>query len=119
MARASITVQTGTGKYPTVALLDPFALTACDATNFNQCDFTGREILIVRNSSTDTAYDFTLESVSSDRTGRTGNLLKEIPFGEHLIIPPLGVDGFRQADGKLYFTAENAAILVGVVRMAG
>jgi hypothetical protein len=118
MARASITVQTGTGKYPTLAQLDPFAFTACDASNFNECDFTGREVIIAYNSSADTAYDFTVESLASQRTGRTLNLVKEIPFGEHIVIGPLGVDGFRQANGKLYFTAENAAILVGIVRLA-
>lgn len=118
MARTALTVQTGTGKYPTATQLDPFALVAGDATDGNECDFTGREIIVAYNSSVDTAYDLTINSVASQRTGRTGNLVKEIPFGEHLIIPPLGVDGFRQANGKLWIDVENAAILIGIVRMA-
>lgn len=117
MPRTALTVQTGTGKYPTAAQLDPFALTAGDATDGNECDFTGREIIVVRNSSADTAYDFTVKSVASQRTGRTGDLVKEIPFGEVLVIPPLGVDGFYQAGGKLWIDVENAALLIGIVRM--
>lgn len=118
MPRVEITVQTGTGKYPTLAQLDPFAFTACHATDLNECDFTGREVIIAYNSSADTNYDFTVESLASQRTGRTLNLVKEIPFGEHIVIGPLGVDGFAQTGNKLYFTAENAAILVGIVRLA-
>ena len=117
MARQTITVRTGTGKYPTSAQLDPFALTAADATNYEQCAYTGREVIIAHNSSADTAYDVTIESVASQRTGRTGNLVVEVPFGEHVVIGPLGLDGFKQTDGKLYFRGENAAILFGVVRL--
>lgn len=116
MARQSHTVQAGAGKYPTAALLDPFPLVAADATNFEQCDFTGTEIIFARNSSADTAYDVTIESLASGRTLRTGDLVKEVPFGEVIFIGPLGLDGFRQVGNKLFFKGENAAILFGVYR---
>lgn len=117
MARQVHTVRNGTGKYPTSAQLVPFALLAADDTNYEQCDFTGRETIIAYNSSTDTAYDVTIESVASNRTGRSGNLVVEVPFGEIVHIGPLGLDGFKQSDGKLYFQGEDAAILFGVVRL--
>jgi hypothetical protein len=74
MPRKQIPVITPLGPYPgTVAAnaLD-FVFTTADNTNFDQFNFTGRELILVRNS-TGGALTFTLESVADDK-GRTGDI---------------------------------------------
>lgn len=117
MARQSHTVQTGSGKYPTTASLTALTWLAANAVDFEQVDFSGREILLARNTSADTAYNVTVTSVASVRTARTGNIVKSLAFGAQLPIGPLGIDGWRQSNGKLYFAGANAAIEFAVVRL--
>lgn len=115
MARVTHTAQAGTGKYPTT--LTALTFTAADAVNFEQTLHTGRELIVVRNSHGSTAYDFTLTSVASNATGRTGTEVVELAAGAIHVVGPLGIDGWRQSDGMLYFAGENAAILFAVVRI--
>ena len=117
MARQVHEHQIGSGKYPILTALDALTWTAADASNFEETEYSDRVIIVARNTSTDTAYDVTITSVASSKTGRTGTLVKELAFGEQLIIGPLGADGWRQSDGNLYFAGENADIEFAVVRL--
>lgn len=117
MARQTHTHQTGSGKYPVLADLDALTFLAADTTNFEETEYGDRVIIVARNFSADTAYDVTLTSVASSKTGRTGTLVKELAFGDQIIIGPLGADGWRQSDGTLHFAGENAAIKFAVVRL--
>lgn len=114
MARANINAQQAPGSidYDGVVL----SYTACDATNFNETSLTGREMLIVKNTSADTAYDFTIESIA-DALGRTKDIFIEIPFGVSRMFGPMKLAGWKQSGGKLFFKAENLAIQVAVVRV--
>lgn len=115
MARTTIAAVDGTGKYPTS--LTALTLTAADASNGNQTVHTGNFVLFAINTHASTPYDVTLTSAASSRTGRTADIVKEIAAGEVLIIGPLGLDGYRQTDGYLYFSGENAAVKFAVVRV--
>jgi hypothetical protein len=75
---------------------------------FEQVPYTGKEIILARNVSPDTALDVTITSSASTRTGRTGDITKEVGFGEQIVIGPLGVDGWQQADKMLYFAGEDS-----------
>jgi hypothetical protein len=109
MPRQTHTVQTGTGKYPVLADVDELVWLAADPDgNFEEVEFTGREIILARNVSPDTALDVTITSAASSRTGRTGNIVKEVGFGEQICIGPLGTDGWKQSDGMLYFAGEDS-----------
>lgn len=68
MARKQIPVITPLGPYPGVISAGQltFVFTTADSVNFDQFNFTGRELIIVRNS-TGGALTFTLESVADDR----------------------------------------------------
>jgi hypothetical protein len=74
MARKQIPIILPLGPYPgTVAAnaLD-FVFTTADSSNFDQFNFTGRELIIVRNSTGGT-LTFTLESTVDDK-GRLGDI---------------------------------------------
>lgn len=117
MARQTHEHQTGSGKYPVLADLDALTFLAADPVNFEETEYGDRVIIIARNVSADTAYDVTITSVASSKTGRTGTLVKELGFGEILPIGPLGADGWRQSDGTLHFAGEAADIEFAVVRL--
>jgi len=117
MARQAHTHQTGTGKYPVLADLGELTWLAADAAEFEQTEYHDRVVILARNVSADTDYDVTITSVASSLTGRTGTLTFELPFGETMLIGPLGADGWRQSNGQLYFAGENAAIEFAVVRL--
>lgn len=117
MARQVHAHQAGSGKYPVLADLDALTWTAADVANFEETEYGDRVVILARNVSADTAYDVTITSIASSKTGRTGTLVKELAFGAQLIIGPLGADGWRQSDGNLYFAGENADIEFAVVRL--
>lgn len=100
--------------YPTAGT--EFAFVAGDAVNGNHiAGFTGREILLVQNSSADTAYDLTITS-TPDQLGRTGDFAESIPFGEFRAIA-LAVKGWRQTDRSVLINVANAALKVAVLRL--
>ena len=74
MARQVQPVITPKGPFPgTVAALAlDYAFTAADASNFDTFAFTGRELILVENT-TGGALTFTLES-AADPQGRTGDI---------------------------------------------
>lgn len=117
MARQSHTVQVGTGPYPVLADVDVLTWLAADVANFEEFAYTGKEVILARNVSADTNFDVIITSLASSRTNRTGTITKEVPFGEQIIIGPLGNDGWRQTDGTLHFAGEDASIEFAVVRL--
>lgn len=117
MARVTLVAQEKSFKYPLLADLSVLTWTASDAVNFEQTVFSGKETILAWNTSADTAYNVTITSSASARTARTGTLVKSVAFGTILAVGPLGIDGWKQSDGKLYFAGENAAVLFAVVRL--
>lgn len=117
MVRTAVTTTTAPGAYG--GAWTELTLAAGDVANGNDFTLTGREILVMYNSSADTAYYVTLTSVAAAGTNRTGDITEvDIPFGEYHIFGPIGLDGWQQTDGKFYVNVENAAILLGVIRLS-
>ena len=115
MARQAVTVVSGTSKYPTAAVL--LTQTAADATNFEYITLAGNEVLIVWNSGA-TGRTFTITSLA-DSHNRTGDITTQaIAADEHFAFGPLGLDGWRQTNGQLYFQASHAEVKWMVYRLA-
>lgn len=116
MARTTHTAAVGTGKYPTA----PVSLTwvAADATNKEETVHTGTEIIMLRNSGA-TPRVCTITSVADSRN-RTGDITFTLAAagsaGYEKAIGPLGIEGFQQTNGKIYFEAAHAEVLVAVYR---
>jgi len=112
MARTIHTAAVGTGKYPTA----PVALTwvAADATEKERTVHTGTEIIFMKNSGS-TTRSCTITSVADSRN-RTGDITFTLATGAEKAIGPLGIEGFRQTDGYLYFEAAHAEVLIAVYR---
>jgi hypothetical protein len=89
--------------------------TAADPTDKEQFTVTGREVLLIRNTSADTPYHATITSVD-DPFGRSEDISAvDIPFGDTVVWGPTRLEGWQQSDGNLYLEAENAAIEFAVV----
>ncbi len=115
MARTALTPITAPGSYG--GTWTEITWTAADASNFNSFSLTGRELLLIYNSSADTGYDVTLTSVD-DRYGRSENVgPTEVAFGDYMMFGPIALEGWQQTDGSFYLTAENAAIKFAVIRL--
>lgn len=82
-----------------------------------QIAITGRELLLIRNTSADTPYYVTIESVN-DRFGREEDITQvDIAFGATVVWGPVALEGWQQTDGFLYLEAENTAIEYAVVAL--
>lgn len=112
MAQTAIVPIELSSLYPTA--MDTLTFTPGDVANGNKFQLTGREIILVRNVSVDTDFDFTVPS-TPDSLGRTGDLVDTVPFGATMICM-LGVRGWKQDDGQLYMTVEDASLEIAVVR---
>lgn len=90
------------------------ALTACDATNFEQYASTGRELVFVYNSGAG-ARTITFTS-APDELGRTGDITTySLAAGEYAVFGPFPVRGWRQSNGYMYLQGSHAEVKVGVV----
>lgn len=90
--------------------------TAADPSNGNRCICTGRELLIFRNSGA-TGRTFTVTSVA-DGQRRTGDVTTySLGAGETAAFWVGSVDGWKNADGHVYFSASHAEVLISVVRI--
>ena len=115
MARQAVAITSGTTRYPTAAV--ELTQTAADATNKEYITLAGDEILIVWNSGS-TARTFTITSVA-DSHNRSGDITDQaIDADEHFAFGPLGLDGWRQTNGQLYFEASHAEVIWMVYRLA-
>lgn len=117
MARVTLTPNAVTGKFPTVGVT--ITETAADASLLNQCKATGREILIARNTHATDAKTVTVTSVAHPVTGRSGDITASLAAGVSITFGPLAPEGWRQADGYLYFQGETADIVFQVLQVAG
>lgn len=93
-------------------------LTAASVAGFEQTAFTGQELVIAHNSDVTNPYTVTVESIADADLGRTGDITTySLAAAEVGVFGPFPSNGWRQADGMLYFKGSNAAILFGVVRI--
>lgn len=96
---------------------------AGDASNNNDVVLTGREIVLVRNTSTGNARTVTVPSVACPH-GRTGDITAEslalsADFANQIVhvLPLFKTDGWRQSDGKLYINPSHAELVIAVLRL--
>jgi hypothetical protein len=92
-------------------------MTAADTVNNEQVTLTGNELVIAHNTDGVNPYTVTVSSVVDDM-GRDGDISAySLAAGEYGVFGPLGIEGWRQSDGKLYFEGSNAAIKFGVIKL--
>ncbi len=124
MAKTTIAAQTPKtlGSLPLAANSADMTWTAASGTgaNGNQTPYTGREILLAKNVSTDTARTVTIES-APDASGREGDVTAySIGFGETAFFDPRSMpdgDWRQDADGMLYFEGSTSDIQFAVLRV--
>lgn len=115
MPRQTLTKTTAPGAYSGAWTAVTF--TAAIFADKEQFALTGRELLLIRNTSADTAYYVTITSVD-DPTGRSRDITTiDIAFGATVVWGPTKVDGWKQTDGNLYLEAENTAIQYAVITL--
>lgn len=109
MARIQIDVQTLTSAYPITADgADVPTFEAMDATEGNYYRATGREVFLVRNTSEDTALDFTIKG-QPDAIGRTADTVHEIAFGTEAMYF-IGTKGYRKANRTTELDTEDPGL---------
>lgn len=114
MARTALTVIDCPTKWATVPI--EVTWTAADNANGNEFDFTGCELLLVRNDNVG-AQTVTVSSVA-DSYGRTGDQTKNIPSGDYYVFgAPFPAMGWEQADQKIYVDAGAADVYLAVIRI--
>ena len=113
MARAAIVRTAAVGPYTGDFTEVVFA--AGNVAEGNYLTLTGREILLMWNTSADTAYYVTIDSVD-DQFGRQEDITElDIAFGDIEMFGPINMAGWAQSNGQLYVNVENAAILLGCI----
>jgi hypothetical protein len=90
------------------------AMTAADAANFEEVAHTGRQVILYRNSGA-TPRIVTVSSVAHSQVPRTGDFSDTVAAGEMHVSPMFPVDGWRQTNGKLYFSGAHAEVLFSVI----
>jgi hypothetical protein len=90
--------------------------TAADVGNSNSVPLTGAEIVIAQN--TDAAiHNVTISSVG-DAKGRKGDITTDpVAANSSKVYCRHSVDGWRQTDGNLYLSADNALIKFCVLQL--
>lgn len=117
MPRQQLTKTAFTGPYPAAAAV--LTETAEDITNHTAVAITDKTVVVIHNTHASTTYTYTVTSSADALHGRSGDIsaVNLLP-GKIAIIGPLGLDGWRQTDGNLYLTANNAAVLFGAYETA-
>jgi hypothetical protein len=116
MPRATINPNICLGAYPAAGVT--LSWTAADPANDHQCAFTGKEMILARNTGA-TPHNVTITS-AVDTRGRTKDITNEsLAAGSvHMFGPFSQPEGWKQAsDGMLYFEADHAEIEFAVVRL--
>lgn len=124
MAKTTIAAQVpkSVAALPLVANAADFLWTAASGTgaNGNQTLYTGREIILAKNASADTARTVTLTS-APDASGRSGDVTAySLGFGEYAAFDPRSMpvgDWKQDADGMLYFEGSTSDIKFAVLRV--
>ncbi len=89
--------------------------TACDVANGNDVAIpAGKQLLLTAHNTGGSPYDFEVTSQPDTIFGRTGDIAVELAAGERRVFR-LTRNGWVDGNGKLYFLAEYAAIVVTAV----
>jgi len=116
MARTDLTpyaLLSGKNAYPKQVLTQA----AADIVNQNAIPHTGKEIILAKNSSGG-ALTVTITSIADSVQGRTGDITAaSLAASELALFGPYPVDGWRQADNRLYLQASGVGILFTVLRL--
>src|SRR5688500_7395357 len=117
MPRVTMTAVEALGPYATDGPNLPMVAATPGAGNGQQVAFPGREIIIARNCGA-VARQVTITSTADSRN-RTGNIVDSLAAGEtHFYGPFTSHEGWRQAvGGWLFFEADHAEVLFGVIRL--
>lgn len=115
MARATLTKTTPLGKRTDKYTANAADLTmaAANVSDKNQFVASGKDLVFAHNTSGASAYTITI-----DHTGSDDITAYSLGIGEYAIFGPLELDGWCQADVKVYLEASNAAILFGVIDLS-
>lgn len=111
MPRTSLNTTAAPSKWSTAGAA--VTMTAADTGNGNQFTSSGNDLLLVQNTGGVT-YTVTISSVA-DPYGRTGDVTTQnVAAGEirAFWLPALG---WQQSDGKIYVSANNAAVKFGIL----
>lgn len=115
MARTDLPIEPAPGAAPLTA--EVLTWTAADVTNGNQFAFTGRELLLVRNVGAAT-YTVTFQAIAvAGRQDPQHNTAINVTAGAYVLFGDFDLKGWRQTDGKLYVSANNAAVEFLVIRL--
>lgn len=116
MPRTTLTKIQAPGSYPTAGVVVTF--TAYDATNKNDFNMTGDDLLLIRNDHASTAKTFTLNSVA-DEMGRTRNIAAQsLAAGVTYVVGPFtNKVGWAQTGNKLHFEGEDNNIKFAVIKL--
>jgi hypothetical protein len=117
MPRTTITPITAPGQYPTTGTDALFI--AADVGNGNQALLNGKTLLIAYNSdmqSPAVSHSVTVTSYL-DAQNRLGDITDSIPEGHMRIYGPFPNLGWKQPDGNLYFSADNATVKFLVIAL--
>lgn len=114
-----LTPVTPIGGYPTLpltALSAALTFVASDNVNGNSFVLTGRELLLLWNT-TGGALTVTISS-SNDPQKRTGDISAySVPANAWAMFGPLPIVGWAQSDGTLLFTTSDAGLEAAVLRL--
>lgn len=113
MARAKINSVQAPGGYPSAGVLVPF--TASDVSNGNYFTFTGKELLVVRNTA-GSGGTFTIHSAPNQR-GRTKDITTEaLAAGAYKVLGPFTQKvGWAQSDGTFWVNGSATTIAFAVI----
>lgn len=116
MARTTLTPSVALGSYGAAGVVLTF--TAADTTNQNRVLWTGRSLIIAKNTGA-SARTVTITSAPHGATGRLGSISAySIAAGATAMLGPYSnPDGWRQSDGYLYLEANNAEVEFAVVTL--
>lgn len=88
-------------------------MTAEDTTNHSQFAASGQEIVLVQNTDV-SSHTYTITSIA-DPYGRTGDVNAVSIAAGAIHVLKLGIEGWRQVDGKVYLQANDATVKFGVL----
>ncbi len=120
MAQTELTVQDIPAAFDAItAGSADFTFAAGDASNGNSFTCTGEEVLLAYNSDGANPYKITVTSVDDER-GRSEDITDySLAAGDYAVFG-VGLTtnkGWKQTNGKIYLTVENAAVKVAVLRL--
>jgi len=103
---AVLTITDAPGSYPTAGVLVTQNVASSGGDEF---EATGRELLVYKNVSADTAHDITIYGVP-DESGRDATITQEVPFGGLVFIGPFTkIAGWATPAGKIEVLSETPA----------